>query len=742
MARIPSTENIYTGDGSTVVYQFHFPYLNATDVFVSVDTLNVPYTLLPGSTAQVQLAAAPVAGSTVRVYRDTLAITPQHLFDAGVPFLPRYVDENNRQLLYTSQEAINDTAVTSAEALVVADEAKQIAQAAEDKVDAAIIDSAYQLRQDLLNPITGGDHVLAGSRSLTAWAADAINVKAYGAKGDGVTDDTAAFEAAFAASKAAVGAGAFPYHYPEVVMPWGHYKISRTLLADFPVRLRGDRSIISATTGFTPAVVPKTGGGTQTMNYLLVLLHGSANDIAGQVQWSAAVDSGVILSGAFAVQGLYSERMPYSSFDCEVSAPGGHGIVIGAYSWGTSFNRTIVENWAANSAAIRLLRDSALNGSCFHAIRLWGEFTTPGVGIQVDADAGSFGVQVSGSFIEKCDYAVVVDAGNGPWVITGCDFEMIGVNVVLAAGSGGPITVDSCIAHTLDPIAPKFRANSKMGIIVRGCNLFENSVDFGTDATGYIVATDNHHQGGVVKIVPGANVRFESTSEGFEHNMLYLPAAPSDWTNTSNRQVFPFLTSPNVQGMGDFAQLKYAAGQYNTRRFWWTGGLNTASPSVLSAQVGIVLNNEGNVNEVSPMADLATRLGGPSARWTEVYAGNAAINVSDLRFKQDVRELHEAEQATAVRLRKLVRIYRMRDAVDRKGDDARLHCGVIAQEVEDAFAAEGLDAWDYSLLCFDEWPAREAVLDEAGTVVCPAVPAGESYGVRYTQLIMFILSVG
>lgn len=155
MARTPSTEDVYEGDGTTAVFQFHFPYLAASDVFVSVDGVNVSFTLLPGSVAQVQTTVPPAVGTVVKVYRNTLAYVPEHLFASGVPFLPRYVDENNRQLLYASQEAINDTAVTAAEALVIAEEAKQIAQEAEDKIDGAIIDSSYQLRLDLANPTIG-----------------------------------------------------------------------------------------------------------------------------------------------------------------------------------------------------------------------------------------------------------------------------------------------------------------------------------------------------------------------------------------------------------------------------------------------------------------------------------------------------------------------------------------------------------------------------------------------------------
>ena len=172
MARTPSTEDVYEGDGVTAVFQFHFPFLYASDVFVSVDGVNVSFTILPGSIAQVQTTVPPAAGTVVKVYRSTLAYVPEHLFARGVPFLPRYVDENNRQLLYAAQEAINDTAVTAAKALVVAEEAKEIAERAESKIDGAIIDSSYQLRLDLANisdPAKGAHLVAYEGRPLDEW---------------------------------------------------------------------------------------------------------------------------------------------------------------------------------------------------------------------------------------------------------------------------------------------------------------------------------------------------------------------------------------------------------------------------------------------------------------------------------------------------------------------------------------------------------------------------------------------
>lgn len=124
---------------------------------------------------------------------------------------------------------------------------------------------------------------------------------------------------------------------------------------------------------------------------------------------------------------------------------------------------------------------------------------------------------------------------------------------------------------------------------------------------------------------------------------------------------------------------------------------------------------------IAPGADNAISNGTGGQRWSVVYAATGTINTSDARNKQDVAELTAAEKRVALALKGLIRKFRFKDAVAKKGRAARIHTGVLAQEVEAAFAAEGLDAFRYGLLCYDE-------LDE-----------GDIYGVRYDELVMFIL---
>jgi len=158
---------------------------------------------------------------------------------------------------------------------------------------------------------------------------------------------------------------------------------------------------------------------------------------------------------------------------------------------------------------------------------------------------------------------------------------------------------------------------------------------------------------------------------------------------------------------------------------------------------------------VRPGADNAQTLGSSLFRWSTVFAGTGTINTSDARAKTDIADLDEAETRVAQRLKKLVKKYRFRDAVAQKGDGARIHVGVIAQDVKAAFEAEGLDPFAYSVLCWDKWEAQEPVtrswsdeyddegklVREAGTeVIEPAREAGDRYGIRYDELFAFILA--
>lgn len=111
-----------------------------------------------------------------------------------------------------------------------------------------------------------------------------------------------------------------------------------------------------------------------------------------------------------------------------------------------------------------------------------------------------------------------------------------------------------------------------------------------------------------------------------------------------------------------------------------------------------------NAGEYVPGADNTIALGSLSARWSEVFAGTGTINTSDIRMKEDIRELDERELAVARELKLLVRRYRFKDKPD------NIHVGFMAQHVVAAFARQGLDALDYACVIYskevDRWGLR------------------------------------
>jgi len=131
-------------------------------------------------------------------------------------------------------------------------------------------------------------------------------------------------------------------------------------------------------------------------------------------------------------------------------------------------------------------------------------------------------------------------------------------------------------------------------------------------------------------------------------------------------------------------------------------------------------------NTFRPFADNSYALGTASFRYTVVYATTGTINTSDATQKQQVRELTEAERRVAKTIKGLIRAFKWNDAVESKGDGARIHIGVMAQEVAAAFAAEGLDATKYGLFCQDTW----TTLDGSQT----------RFGVRYEELLAFVIA--
>lgn len=139
-----------------------------------------------------------------------------------------------------------------------------------------------------------------------------------------------------------------------------------------------------------------------------------------------------------------------------------------------------------------------------------------------------------------------------------------------------------------------------------------------------------------------------------------------------------------------------------------------------------------SVSSFGPNTDNTKDLGTASNRWAVVRAGTGAISTSDRNTKQQIRPIDDAVLRAWANIEYVQ--YKFNDAVSEKGNDgARWHFGLVAQQIKEAFEAEGLNAFDYGILCFDEWEETPEALDEKGNVVQQYIPAGSRYGVRYDE---------
>lgn len=145
-------------------------------------------------------------------------------------------------------------------------------------------------------------------------------------------------------------------------------------------------------------------------------------------------------------------------------------------------------------------------------------------------------------------------------------------------------------------------------------------------------------------------------------------------------------------------------------------------------------------------------LGSSQFNWKDCYLQNSPIVSSDRRLKQNFSDVPEAVFKAWANVN--FQIYKFKEAVVKKGEaEARKHVGLVAQDIIEAFQAQGLNAFEYGIVCHDEWNDHyentpiidsEAVLDADGKVLVPEMShierkliktAGDVYTVRYEEAL-------
>ena len=182
-----------------------------------------------------------------------------------------------------------------------------------------------------------------------------------------------------------------------------------------------------------------------------------------------------------------------------------------------------------------------------------------------------------------------------------------------------------------------------------------------------------------------------------------------------------------MQGKGTLIQFRQAGSTFAEMGI--DSGNDLQIYSTASSHSGLQFGN-GNITPLTNSggdADNTHDLGASSIRFDDVFATNGTIQTSDQNEKQDIASATTKELNVAKKLSALFKTFKWKDKVVEKGDKARTHTGIVAQEVQSAFSAEGLDASKYGLFTSDTWTNEEG-------------KEQTRLGVRYPELFSFIFS--
>jgi len=158
--------------------------------------------------------------------------------------------------------------------------------------------------------------------------------------------------------------------------------------------------------------------------------------------------------------------------------------------------------------------------------------------------------------------------------------------------------------------------------------------------------------------------------------------------------------------------------------------------------------NAGSANGLYPGNDNVRNLGIASNRWATVFAGTSAISTSDARLKTPIEPLTEAEIQAGLALGDAIGSFHFLDAMEDKGNDARIHCGLTVQGAIEIMETHGLDPMAYGFICYDAWPAEviqyPPVYDADGVLMQPGYTevvrqAGDVYSFRADELQFFVI---
>jgi len=363
-------------------------------------------------------------------------------------------------------------------------------------------------------------------------------------------------------------------------------------------------------------------------------------------------------------------------------------------------------------------------------------------------------------------------------------YALAGASAYSLGSSGGAAIVFQRDGSSNDEIAFETHANGvshseRMRITAAG------AVGIGTSSPSGGVQLDIRGSG-VIQLVNSDNIQLVASSGGsilknVSNNPLLFGTNNSErmridssgnlLVGTTSNTIYSSSSETGSQiGDGYIATARAATVAYLNRLTtdgsiveFRKGGTTVGSISSVSDDLHIYSSTSGHAglrfasgyvgptDNTGASTDNTFDFGAAVYRWDDIYATNGTIQTSDENEKQQIASLTDAEMTAAKSISALFKTFKWNDSVAEKGDAARTHTGVIAQDVQQAMTDAGLDAGDYAFFISSTWwEADEDYTDDDGNAQTRTVtydtqaeaPEGATertrLGIRYPELLAFI----
>ena len=539
-----------------------------------------------------------------------------------------------------------------------------------------------------------------------------VSVSDYGAVGDGVTDDTAAFDAAAQARTGAVtytDNGILRANCVFVTIPDGNYVLSSRIdtggrevvwVADRGAKILNPENLNGDLLREGQRIMSAPYGNEDSATGFAVRLYPSGSDFN-----SAAEVLGVANEADISI---YTDRDAVSFF-ADVLAPPPTLTLAGATYTAT----TVIPASTISEANRRLLRkgmiidtahsptkysgfitDWAANGS---SITVEGWYLANGTAQSASTPSGAATAYVNPfTKVWAHNANVLMDSDSHAVAMTGFELGLVDNKEASTASTGG--------------------AHYAWGFDAVNLGTYKIQSFFVARGSGFVgLRVDDADTG--LYYTGGTNV-FDSYISNQRSALLRADGTMElGKQNTAATWYADIHTSGNNESVNDY-----------DARIQVTGGTTTDG----SATVTFFATNT-DTQILRPRTDATYTLGAASRRWTTVYATTATINTSDEREKEQIQDIDAAVLRAWGNVE--YQQFKFKDAVIKKGSGARWHVGLVAQRVKEAFEAEGVDPFAYGILCYDEWDEQQEVTEDGVGVVQEFQAAGNRYGIRYEEAL-------